>query len=300
MSCAPRGWHEDLGRPEERVREATYASRVIRALASLGRVDLIHDHGGYATLVTLAASSRVPLLHTVHGSLREIDRTFYREVGDRVALVAISGSQRRSAATLPWVATVHNAVDTASLEMGTRTDKAGYLLCLARICADKGQHIAIEIARRVGMRLVLAGKVAPTDTRYYDNAIAPAVDGRRVIHLDNVGGADKARLLSRASALLAPIQWEEPFGLSLIEAMASGTPVIATPRGAVPELVDDGVTGLLAGDVDGLVAAVRHVDDIDPNTCAAIARDRFGPETMAARYLAVYEHLLNREEPRVA
>jgi len=291
--CAPRGWHQDLGAQQQGVREATYASRVLRAIASLGTVDVVHDHAAAATLVTLAAGTSTPVVHTVHGPLLSAERAFYSELGGRVGLVAISESQRNSAPNLNWIGRVFNAVDVDDLEVCARSEKEPYLLCLARICEDKGQHIAIEVARRAGVRLVLAGKIEATaaGNRYFDRAVAPHIDGLHVVHVPNAFGSEKRRLLSRATALLAPLQWDEPFGLATVEAMASGTPAIASRRGAAPELIDPGVTGFLVADVEEMVTAVRESHRIDPLRCAEVTRKRFNAAAMATGYLSLYERV---------
>jgi glycosyltransferase involved in cell wall biosynthesis len=229
----------------------------------------------------------------VHGSIPEAYSTFYSSVAGRAGFVSISAAQRQSMPELPWLGTVYNAVDVDALRV-TPQEKEPYLLCLARICPDKGQHVAIEAARRAGMRLVLAGKVEgiPEATEYFERYIAPALDGDRVVHVHNVAGEEKARLLARAHALLAPLQWEEPFGLAMVEAMASGTPVIALARGAAPELVTEGVTGFLVHDIDGMTSAVARVAAIDAWACAHATRARFSPSTMAASYVQVYEQVI--------
>jgi glycosyltransferase involved in cell wall biosynthesis len=288
--AAPHAWSGDLGRPEERWRELTYAARVGLALTRVGPIDVIHDHCGYSTLLGISVLDIAPVLHTVHGSVDEPQRAYYAEL-PTVGLVAISESQRRSATCLRWAGVVPNAVDIDALIVGERDEREPYLLCLARICPDKGQHLAIEVARRTGLRLVLAGKVEPNvhALDYYQRFIAPALEDGDVVHLHNVAGVQKARLLAQATALLHPIQWDEPFGLSVVEAMASGTPTVALARGAAPELVVPGVTGFLTGDVDGMVAAVRLASGIDPARCAALARERFSPAAMTDGYLRLYE-----------
>jgi glycosyltransferase involved in cell wall biosynthesis len=185
-------------------------------------------------------------------------------------------------------------VDTSSLTIGGREDKDPYLLVLARICADKGQHIAIEVARRAGMQLVLAGKVdsSPDAISYYNDHIEPALDGQNVIHIPNVAGLEKAQLLARAEAMLAPITWPEPFGLSMVEAMVSGTPCIAFNRGAATELVEEVKTGFIVGDVDDMVEAVSWITEIDPFDCAKRARARFSPDAMVHGYVRVYRELV--------
>jgi glycosyltransferase involved in cell wall biosynthesis len=294
LERAPRAWRDDLGTLDERVREATYAARVSREIAELGPVDIIHDHNGFITPLALSTRDLAPVIHTVHGALAEPEHSFYAEIDRHVGLVAISRNQRQSAPHLRWAGVVHNAVDVDALWFGDRDDKRDYLLCLARICPDKGQLAAIEAARRAGIRLVLAGKIEPTprSLEYYERHIAPAIDGDAVTHVHNVSGAEKADLIARAKALLAPIQWDEPFGLSIVEAMVSGTPAISIARGAAPELIADGVSGFLVEDVDGMVGAIAAVDELDPQECAREARRRFSPAAMADGYLAVYDRVL--------
>jgi len=293
ITLAPRAWRDDLGGPDERLRELTYANRVASTLAQLGNIDVIHDHCGFATLVAACVADIAPVVHTVHGDIPEAYATFYSSTGDDAGFIAISAAQRRTMPEFPWIGTVHNAVDVGSLVV-TPTEKEPYLLCLARICPDKGQHVAIEVARRTGMRLVLAGKVevTPQARKYFREYVAPAIDGTRVVHLHNVAGEEKARLLARAYALLAPLQWDEPFGLAMVEAMASGTPVIAIARGSAPELVTDGITGFLVGDAEEMADAVSRAATLDPVRCAQETRARFSPLVMAAAYRLLYERVI--------
>jgi len=293
---APGAWRHDLGGRDALLREVAYAGQVYRELraAAPEGVDIIHDHAGMVGLLTAELSGIAPAVHTVHGPLWEPQTTAYEGIVDRSRLVAISDAQRATAPHLNWIDTVHNAVDTSSLTIAGRDEKDPYLLVLARICADKGQHIAIEVARRVGMQLVLAGKIdaSPEGVTYFHDHIEPALDGQNVIHIPNVAGLEKAQLLARAQALLAPITWPEPFGLSMVEAMASGTPCIAFNRGAAPELVDEGRTGFVVGDVDGMVEAVSWITEIDPFACAKKARERFSPDAMVQGYLRVYQQMV--------
>ncbi len=288
ITLAPQSWRADLGGPDERLRELTYASRVATTLAQLGHIDVIHDHCGFATLVAASNANVAPVVHTVHGDIPESYATFYASVVNRVAFVSISAAQRASLPNFRWAGTVHNAVDVEKL-MVEPTQKVPFLLCLARICPDKGQHVAIEVARRTGMRLVLAGKVEATAaaTEYFKRDVEPLIDGIQVLHFDNIAGDEKSRLLSRAYALLAPLQWDEPFGLSMVEAMASGTPVIAISRGAAPELISE-ETGFLVADVGEMVRAVPLAGAVDPESCAAATRARFSPSVMASSYRRLY------------
>ena len=292
---APQAWRHDLGGRQERMRELHYAARVAEQLRSIADADVVHDHAGFGTLVAACLTAAAPVVHTVHGALAQEDaqRGLLAELGDAVSLVAISAQQRSSAPELHWTGCVHNAVDTESHVVVPRSEKQGYLLCLARICEDKGQHMAIDVAERADMPLVLAGKVERNAAArdYFERLVRPRL-GEKVRHIPNVAGRAKSDLLARATALLAPAQWDEPFGLSVAEAMVSGTPAISTPRGAAPELIEVGLTGYLAEDVDAMVEAVARSGDIDPHACAEAARRRFGPDAMVDGYVGVYEKVL--------
>ena len=290
VSLAPGAWRSDLGGPDERLRELTYASRVATALEALDGVDVVHDHCGFSSLLAACLTDVAPVVHTVHGDIPEAYSTMYSALASRAGFISISAAQRETMAELPWIGTVHNAVDVDNLAFTPET-KEPYLLCLARICPDKGQDIAIEVARRTGMRLVLAGKIetGPESVEYFKRHVEPAIDGDRVVHLHNVAALEKAHLLSRAYALLAPLQWDEPFGLAMVEAMASGTPVLAMARGAAPELVTEGVTGFLVNDADEMTLAVPLVAGVDPWQCAGVTRARFSPAAMAHSYIRLYE-----------
>src|SRR6202165_954030 len=296
--CAPKEWREDLGRPQMSRREAAYAGRVYRILRDLARtegpVDIIHEHSGMVGLLAAQYQRMAHVVHTVHGPLDESERTAYESVVDSAGLVAIGQNQRDSTPELKWVGTVHNAVDIDSLALGSSEAAEPYLLVLARVCPEKGQHIAVEVAHRVGMKLVLAGKIENTaeSVDYYRRLVLPHVDGHHVVHLLNVAGAEKAELLAHASAMLAPITWPEPFGLSIVEAMASGTPAIALDLGAVRELIEDGRTGYVVEDIDAMVEAVHLARAIDPVSCALRARQLFSPGVMVQRYLDIYAQVI--------
>ena len=292
--CAPKEWQLDLGLPAMSRREAAYAGRVYRTLRglteTLGPVDIIHEHSGMVGLLAAQYQDLAPVVHTVHGPLDESERTAYQSVVDSAGLVAISENQRASAPDLNWVGTVHNAVDIDSLRLGAAEAGEPYLLTLARICPEKGQHLAIEVAKRVGMKLILAGKIenTPESLDYYRRMVGPHIDSDRVVHILNVAGKEKTELLSHAATLLAPITWPEPFGLSIVEAMASGTPAIALNLGAMRELIDDGRTGFVVDDIEAMVEAVKRARDIDPVSCAMRARQGFSPDAMVDRYMEVY------------
>src|ERR1035437_7279867 len=202
----------------------------------------------------------------------------------------ISDSQRAQAPHLAWAGVVHNAVDVDGLFVAPAARDPQYQLCLARVCEEKGQGTAIEVGRRCGLRLTLAGKVAetPQGREYFRRHVQPFIDGARAVYLPSVSGAAKARLIASATAMLAPISWPEPFGLSIVEAMVSGTPAVSFRQGSAAELIEPGVTGFIVDVVDEMVEAVRRADEIDPIECARIARERFSPQVMTSSYLGLY------------
>jgi glycosyltransferase involved in cell wall biosynthesis len=207
-----------------------------------------------------------------------------------VQLVAISAAQRASAPELPWVATVHNAVDVRSYPLGSA--KGEDLLFLGRMHPDKGLPTAIEIARRAGRHLIIAAKCSDeAEIRYFEEEIEPLL-GDDTPYVGDVDASEKRALLEHAAALVFPIRWEEPFGLVMIEAMACGTPVIASRRGSVPEVVDHGVTGFVCDGVDQMVRAVKDIRSLDPAAIRNVALERFDAQTMTRGYEAAYRSVL--------
>jgi len=277
----PRPYSEDPTM-DAKVWELLHVSHVFERAREF---DLVHNQ---ADFVPLAFSRFVetPLVTTIHGFSSERIVPVFQRYQDRVSYVAISEADRH--ADLRYAATIHHGIPLEDFPY----DAAGSedLLFFGRIHPDKGAAEAIEVARRVGRRLVMAGIVQ--DQGYYERSVAPAVDGERVIYDGVVGGTERTRLLGSARALLHLINFDEPFGLSVIEAMACGTPVIACRRGSMSELIDHGVTGFLVDGVDGAVEAVRRLGEIDRRACRAAVAQRFTVDRMADRYVALYRTLL--------
>lgn len=263
--------------------EVVHAAVAARALDGLD-LDLVHDHSMGGPL--LARGRDVPTLLTMHGPTTGDYGRFIDELGPTVGLVAISDFQRRAAAHLPWVDRVHNAIDVDSYPLGT--DKGDHLLWLGRFTADKGPHVAIDVARAMGRRIVLAGKLnEPCERDFFDAEIRPRLGAG----VDYVGEADatlKRELFAGARCLLFPLQWDEPFGIVMAEAMACGTPVVALRRGSVPEVVQHGVSGFVVDGVDDLPAAVEACDTLDPVRCRAVAQQRFDLDVMVDGYERAY------------
>lgn len=253
--------------------------------------DLIHDHTK-AEGVRLASSVRTPVLTTIHNDFTPARRALYLSHPEH-AFVAISQAHARRCPELPFLGVVYNGMDLQAPVF--RAEKAPYLLFLGRLCAEKGTHTAIAAAQAAGLPLVLAGKIDPMDAQYVREQVMPHVDGTRVRYVGEVTGAPKWDLIAGARALLFPIQWPEPFGLVMIEAMACGTPVVALRWGSVPEVVAHGVTGWIADDFEGLLEGIRRSGEIDPYACRRWVEERFGTEAMVAAYLALYARLLRRK-----
>ncbi|MDB5097149.1 MAG: glycosyltransferase [Cyanobacteria bacterium RYN_339] len=261
----------------------------LQALACLERAaefDVIHNHAGYLPLLG-ARGTPTPMLTTLHGAFNEHNRAFFAQCAG-LPFVSISDAQRVGGPSLAYQATVYNGIDTDAYDLAP---KGRYLLNLGRISPEKGTHLAIQVARRAGLPLVIAAKVDPCDQAYFEREVQPHLDGEQVRFVGEVGGAAKAAWLAGAVALVHPVTWPEPFGLVMAEAMAAGTPVLATPRGSVPEVVEPHVTGWIAEDVDALAAAVPRVAALDPSAIRRRAVERFGAGRMVAGYEQIYMQL---------
>jgi len=247
--------------------------------------DLIHNQ---ADFVPLAFSRLVttPVVTTIHGFSSERILPAFKAYEDRVHYVAISDSDRHS--DLRYVATIHHGISLEDFPFDPQGSED--LLFFGRIHPDKGAAEAIAAARRAGRRLVIAGIIQDQD--YHNEHVAPALDGRFVVYRGPVGGAARVKALGSARALLHLVNFDEPFGLSVVEALASGTPVIATNRGSMPELIDHGVTGFLVNSVDEAVDAIGRIGEIDRAACRAAVSARFTVDRMADRYVELYRLLL--------
>ncbi|MFV2100117.1 glycosyltransferase family 4 protein [Micromonospora sp. LOL_024] len=277
----------------EALPELAHLARV-NHLVSTADFDIVHDHTTIGPLV--AGRREVPTVATVHGNPVGEYGTVLSDTDRGVGLVAISHAQRGLNPHLPWVGTVHNAMDVGDFPR-KNTSGHGPVLWLARFSPDKGPELAIRACRAAGLPLVLAGKCnEPAERRYYHEVIRPLLGPDIRVVLD----ADRKTvllLLAEARCLVMPIQWEEPFGIVMLEAMASGTPVVALNRGAVPELVRPGLTGLICERPDELPAALRDTSGLDPADCVAHVAETFSTERMAAGYEAVYRRFLVAAAP---
>ena len=256
--------------------------------------DVIHDHAAFIGPALGALADGPPVVHTVHGPWTDTTRRFYRLVADRVHLVAISGAQRAESGGVPHHAVVPNGIDVGSFPCVPRDEREDYLVFIGRSGPQKRPDAAIEVARRAGAPLKLVTKrKEQSERRYWDERVAPML-GPDVEVLEGLGHDDKAAVLCRARAMVFPIDWSEPFGLVMVEAMACGTPVVASPSGAATEVVEEGVSGRLCPTLEGMAEAVSAIDDISAEGCRAWVERRYSAEAMTAGYLELYEALVER------
>jgi glycosyltransferase involved in cell wall biosynthesis len=272
----PQPYNEDQDM-DGRVWEALH---VAHCLARSGEFDLVHNHLDWLPLA-MSHLCAAPMVTTIHGFSDPRILPAYRRA--RSAFVSISDADR--APGLRYAATVHHGLDLAQFPYGD--GGSGALVAFGRIHPDKATADAIEIARRAGHPLLICGPIQ--DAGYFHQCVEPHVDGKWVRYLGNVGPADRAAVLGGAAVLLHPLGFDEPFGLSVVEAMACGTPVIGYSRGALPETVEPGVTGFLVDGVESAAAAVPAALRLDRREVSAHARSRFSADRMVDDYLRVYE-----------
>ena len=250
--------------------------------------DVINDHTGHLGAV-LGGLLSTPVVHTVHGPLDGEPGDVYESIGrvaPSVGLISISLNQRRPKPDLNWIANVPNALDLEHYPC--KPHRGDYLLFLGRLNHEKGAHRAIAVAMELGVPLKLAGKMRePREKEYFAEFVEPHL-GNGIEYLGEVNHGTKVELLQNARCTLFPIEWEEPFGLVMIESMACGTPVIATRHGAVPEVIGDGTGGVIVDHWRDIPAALEQADAIEPSDCRRSAEERFAPDRMVADYESAY------------
>lgn len=280
-ATAPHGYEESPGL-DAKAWEGLHNAAVFERADEF---DVIANHFDFMPL-TYSRLVRTPVVTTIHGFSSPRILPVYREYDDVAHYVAISDADRHP--DLHYAATIHHGIDMTAFTFVP--EPGSYLLFLGRIHPDKGTHLSIEVARRAGLPLVIAGIVQDED--YFAEAVAPHVDGMAVTYIGPVGPSQRDALLGGALALLHLIDFAEPFGLSVVESLATGTPVIATPLGSMPELLRDGRTGYLVTDVEAAVSAVAHVSQLDRQECHQEAITRFSSDRMVRDHLAVFDRVV--------
>lgn len=288
-----------LGEIYPEVLNAMKVWRIIERLHQHDPIDILHDHTYVGPLNAPAYRSLgIPTMITVHGPVTPEMHEYYRHLDPHVKLVAISDRQQELASDLHWIARVHNAIRPEDWPF--HAEKRDYALFLGRYCPTKGPDLALHAAHAAGVPLVLAGKCnEPPEKAYFEQRIRPLLTDT-----DHVfGEADataKRELLASARCLLFPIQWEEPFGLVMIEAMVCGTPVVALRGGSVAEVIEHGVTGWICDDPAELPEAIARAGELDPHACRARVHELFAADRFAAGYEKAYHQAITENLDRAA
>ena len=260
------------------------------AYEELSDVDVVHDHTLLGPLWSHALGTVTPVVTTAHLPFTPKLTRLYETVGTFAAVVAISHHQRATAPNVPVAAVIHHGIDVGAIPVGA--GDGGYVLFLGRISPDKGVHRAIAVARAAGKRLLIAAKMwQPEERRYFTDVVQPRL-GPDVEYVGEVDAQKKYELLAGAEALINPIGWPEPFGLVMIEALSTGTPVLTFAQGAAPEIIDHGRTGFLCTDEADMVTKLGMVGDLDRAECRRDAEERFSTRRMVTRHVALYRRVL--------
>lgn len=253
--------------------------------------DVIHCHLDYLAL-PYASLCKTPVVHTLHGIFTPLTERIFKQHRQQ-NFISISNSQQRPDLGLNYVSTVYNAIAVDQFTFYLKPDEPPYLAFLGRMSVEKGPHLAIEIAKRTGLPLKMAGKIDFENKAFFEQEVAPHIDGTQIQFLGEADHSMKNELLGRAIATLFPITWREPFGLVMAESMASGTPVIAMALGSAPEVIADRQTGFLCETVEDCVGAIARLQDIDRHACRTHVETQFGVQRMVDGYEAAYQQVLS-------
>jgi glycosyltransferase involved in cell wall biosynthesis len=289
VPVVPRAIRLNRPRPDPFPAYAAQLDAIARAGSSF---DIVHCHTDWIHL-PLLRSLGIPHLTTFHNRLDTPDLPAVMARFADAPLISISDNHRKPFPSANWLGTVYHGMPDNSLE--PNFEPGTYLAFLGRLTKEKGPETAIRLAKAAGMPLRMAAKIPRSEIRYYKTNLQPIIDGDQIKLIGEVNDAGKGELLRGAAALLFPIDWPEPFGLVMIEAMACGTPVIAFRRGSVPEVIDDGVTGYIVDSAEEAVAAIGRIHELDRRRVRATFEQRFTARRMAGDYVRIYERLLRRQ-----
>jgi glycosyltransferase involved in cell wall biosynthesis len=255
--------------------------------------DIIHNHLGFQ-LFPYAKFINKPIVTTLHGAfVCKDDFDFYNEHREQ-SYISISDYQRKGAPDLNYISTVYNGINVNNYPLYEKPNlKDPYFIFLGRVSIEKGTHLAVELAKKVGIKLIIAGKISDVDMEYHETMVKPHIDGKNVIYVGEVGLKAKCELLGNAIAALHTVTWPEPFGLVLAESNACGTPVLALRDGSIPEVIKHCETGFVEDNIENLYARVKDISKIDRKKCREHVCQNFTSEIMTNNYLKAYEKVLN-------
>jgi len=265
------------------------AADIVKNYLLKNHFDIFHNHNEYFGLMA-SKDINIPKLTTLHGILnfKTIKKFFSRF--DNSHFISISNDQRKYQPKLNWLSTVYNGINLNEFTYNPNP-KGNYLLYFSRIAQQKGCLEAIQVAKKVGMKLIMASKIDYEDKDFFELKIEPEIDNKQIIYLGEVDNDKKLELFQNAYAYLFPIKWDEPFGLTMVEAMACGAPVLAFRAGSVPEIIADGTSGYISENIDQMVADVKKVDELKRENCRKQA-EKFSSEHMVENYIKVYKKIL--------
>jgi len=252
--------------------------------------DLIHSHVGLAVLA-IAPRVTTPTVHTLHGNFTPENSKLF-QLHHQQPYISISNAQRQ--VSLNYLRTVYNGIDVEKYSHHPQPQQPPYLVFLGRLSPEKGPHHAIAVAKQTGLPLKIAGKIDDRDRSFFDREIAPQIDGKQIEYIGEVNRTQKVELLGNAAATLFPITWDEPFGLVMVESMATGTPVIGLNRGSVPEVIAHGKSGFICNSVEQMIDTVPQALELNRQACREHVENHFGIVQMVDGYEAAYQELLAR------
>lgn len=262
----------------------------IQVYKEADKYDIIHDNTNCGP--PMAYFVNTPVLVTLHGDFNESAIKFYSNFANDAYYNSISDYQRNCYPDLNYIGTIYHAINFKRYRHQDK--KEDFLLSFSRICLQKGTHLAAEAAFATGSKLIIAGKIdTGQDREYFEEKVRHLIDDKQIIYAGEASDKEKIDLMARAKCLLFPIQWAEPFGLAMIEALASGTPVIAMRNGSVPELIKNGETGFVVDNLDEMIEAIKNINKISPNTCRKDVEARFVPRVMANNYVEAYKKIID-------
>ncbi|MBW4651384.1 MAG: glycosyltransferase family 4 protein [Kastovskya adunca ATA6-11-RM4] len=284
---SPRALRLDPAIKEPAVYEMLELSRVCEQAAEF---DVIHFHMGFAAL-PCTQLLKTPIIHTLHGNFTPDNRKLFIQYKNQ-SYISISNAQRQLEPRLNYVSTVYNGIEPQDYPFQAQPQGLPYLAFLGRISPEKGPMHAIAIAKQTGWRLKMAGKIDPVDREFFEQEIAPHIDGKQIQYLGELTHTEKAELLGNASVTLFPITWQEPFGLVMIESMCTGTPVLGMGLGSVPEVLAGGKTGFVCHTLEEMIAAIPAAVELDRQACRDHVVQNFSITRMVDGYEAAYQKVI--------